>query len=125
MRNVEELLTQRADVRARVQTWTATDEEGFGADALLYSDILCLLVPVAVSSYPQLGLNIAQQPARVYFEPDKFITKDSAEQPYSNVQVVVNDETWYIVGPQARPFRDLGMDDEDHVQVIVVRQEVH
>ena len=124
MRNIEEMLTQRADVRTRVQTWTDTGEEGFAADALVYSDILCLLVPVAVSTYANLGLNIGQQPARVYFEADKFITKNSAEQPYPEVQVVVEGETWQVAAPQARPVRGLGMDDEDHVQVIVVRQEV-
>ena len=123
-----DLLTQRANVRVRRQEWSGSGGENLGDDTPLYSDILCLVVPIPAEKLRFVGLTLSDEPKRIYFERDKLITEDPNGQRYVNgsVRVEVGEgtaqQTYVIAAPQDRPFQGLGVDIDDHIQVLARRK---
>lgn len=128
LNSLSDLLTQKANVYARAQTWDAYGAEVYGDEATLYSNEPCLLVPLSPERSALAGLDFGQRGYTAFFSPSRNITHDSNGQAYQEVRVVVRnsagtDISYMAMGPQQRFGDDMGIDDTDHIEVPVVRRD--
>ena len=125
MKQLSDLLTQTATVMVYQQTFTASGKESVALTAVpTLSEVPCLVVPMGAEQATWRGLNVAQRPVEILFEPDKLVTEDENGQAYALVQITVdNAVTYTAVQPQQTFGENLGCDDVRHISVAAVRRE--
>lgn len=126
--SVSDMLTQRANVYARVQSWDADGAEVFGDETLLYSREPCLVIPMTPERSALAGLNFGQRGYLAMFQAGRYITRSKAGQAYQEVrlEIVASDRqtvSYMVMGPQELFGENFDIPDLEHVEVPVTRRD--